>query len=118
MNAPPIATTSRTVRVELGTRTIFNILGPLSNPANVRLHLIGVFSKTLLEPLERMRGFPGVSWHVISGNHDFHRGNGLWDRARALGLPSNVHLHLAPEAAPLGDGAVLLPAPLKPKGHK
>ena len=39
------------VRVELGTRTIFNILGPLSNPANVRLHLIGVFSKGQLEPL-------------------------------------------------------------------
>ena len=38
-------------RVELGTRTIFNILGPLSNPANVKLQLVGVFSRTLLEPL-------------------------------------------------------------------
>lgn len=73
--------------------------------------------KTLLEPIERMRNVPAVSWHIIPGNHDYHRGNGLWDRARALGLPSNVHLHLAPEAAPLGDGAVLLPAPLRRKSE-
>jgi len=39
------------VRVELGTRTIFNILGPLSNPANVKRQLVGVFSRSLLEPL-------------------------------------------------------------------
>jgi anthranilate phosphoribosyltransferase len=38
-------------RVELGTRTIFNILGPLSNPANVRRQVIGVFSQALLEPM-------------------------------------------------------------------
>ncbi|WP_161957090.1 metallophosphoesterase family protein [Aestuariivirga litoralis] len=73
--------------------------------------------KTLLEPLERMRNFPGVAWHVIPGNHDYHRGNGLWDRARALGLPGNVHLHLTPEAAALGDDAVLLPAPLRRKSE-
>lgn len=69
--------------------------------------------KTLLEPLERMRNFPAVSWHVIPGNHDYHRGNGLWDRARMLGLPPNVHLHLTPEVAALGEDAVLLPAPLR-----
>ncbi len=73
--------------------------------------------KTLLEPMERMRSFAAVSWHVISGNHDFHRGNGLWDRARAEGLPPNVHLHLAPEPAPLGEEAVLLPAPLRRKSE-
>ena len=38
-------------RVELGTRTIFNILGPLSNPANVKYQVIGVFSQALLEPM-------------------------------------------------------------------
>lgn len=69
--------------------------------------------KTLLEPLERMRSFPAISWHVISGNHDFHRGNGLWDRARELGLPPNVFLHLSPEPALIGEEAVLLPAPLR-----
>jgi len=38
-------------RVELGTRTIFNLLGPLSNPAGVNRQLIGVFSAAWLEPM-------------------------------------------------------------------
>lgn len=38
-------------RVELGTRTIFNLLGPLSNPAGVKRQVVGVFSKAWLEPL-------------------------------------------------------------------
>jgi anthranilate phosphoribosyltransferase len=39
------------IRVELGTRTLFNLLGPLSNPAAVRRQLLGVFSESWLEPL-------------------------------------------------------------------
>jgi anthranilate phosphoribosyltransferase len=42
------------VRVELGTRTIFNLLGPLSNPAGVKKQLIGAFSETWLEPMVRV----------------------------------------------------------------
>jgi anthranilate phosphoribosyltransferase len=38
-------------RVELGTRTIFNLIGPCSNPAGVRRQLLGVFSPDWLEPL-------------------------------------------------------------------
>lgn len=38
-------------RVELGTRTIFNLLGPLSNPAGVKRQVTGVFSKAWVEPL-------------------------------------------------------------------
>jgi anthranilate phosphoribosyltransferase len=38
-------------RVELGTRTIFNLLGPLSNPAKVKRQLIGVFAPQWIEPL-------------------------------------------------------------------
>lgn len=38
-------------RIELGTRTIFNILGPLANPASVKRQLLGVFSEHWLEPL-------------------------------------------------------------------
>ncbi|MBB4302302.1 anthranilate phosphoribosyltransferase [Rhodobium orientis] len=38
-------------RVELGTRTIFNLLGPLSNPAGVKRQMTGVFSEGWVEPL-------------------------------------------------------------------
>jgi anthranilate phosphoribosyltransferase len=38
-------------RVELGTRTIFNLLGPLSNPAGVKRQLMGVFAANFIAPL-------------------------------------------------------------------
>jgi anthranilate phosphoribosyltransferase len=38
-------------RVELGTRTIFNLLGPLCNPAGVKRYMLGVFSREWIEPL-------------------------------------------------------------------
>ena len=41
-------------RVELGTRTIFNLLGPLSNPARVKRQLIGVFAEEWIEPLAQV----------------------------------------------------------------
>ncbi|MEM8980660.1 MAG: anthranilate phosphoribosyltransferase [Pseudomonadota bacterium] len=39
------------VRAELGTRTIFNILGPLTNPAGVKRQLTGAFSRDLIRPM-------------------------------------------------------------------
>ena len=45
-------------RVELGTRTIFNLMGPLSNPAGARRQLLGVFAQAWIEPLAEGAGLP------------------------------------------------------------
>ncbi len=42
------------VRRDLGIRTVFNLLGPLTNPAGANRQLIGVYSKTLVEPIARV----------------------------------------------------------------
>ncbi len=41
-------------RVEIGTRTIFNLLGPLSNPAGVKRQMIGAFSRQWIEPMAQV----------------------------------------------------------------
>jgi anthranilate phosphoribosyltransferase len=56
-------------RVELATRTVFNILGPLSNPAGVNRLLVGVFAKEWVEPMAQVLGKLGAekAW-VIHGS--------------------------------------------------
>jgi anthranilate phosphoribosyltransferase len=55
-------------RVELGTRTIFNLLGPLSNPAGVKRQIVGVFSAAWLEPIaEVLRNFGSERVWVTHG---------------------------------------------------
>jgi len=39
------------VRRELGTRTVFNVLGPLTNPAQARAQVVGVYSRSLVRPI-------------------------------------------------------------------
>ena len=69
--------------------------------------------RSLNQPLERMRNFAEIQWHLLPGNHDPHRPNGLWDQLLQKGLPNNVNVHITPEPADLQDaGFVLLPAPL------
>jgi anthranilate phosphoribosyltransferase len=73
-------------RVELGTRTIFNLLGPLSNPAGVRRQLIGVFSAAWLEPMAQVLRNLGSERVWIT-----HGGDGL-DEMTTTGPTSVVEL--------------------------
>ena len=56
--------------VELGTRTVFNLLGPLCNPASVKRYMLGVFAREWVEPIAecagiaRRRGGLGRAWQL------------------------------------------------------
>lgn len=57
------------VRRELGIRTVFNVLGPLSNPAGAKLQLMGVYDEALVEPLAKVLLNLGVkNAMVVYGN--------------------------------------------------
>lgn len=58
------------VRKELGVRTIFNILGPLANPAGANLQLLGVYDENLVEPLASVLNNLGVKRAMVVHGHD------------------------------------------------
>lgn len=58
------------VRKDLGIRTIFNILGPLANPAGANLQLLGVYDEALVEPLARVLANLGVKRGMVVHGHD------------------------------------------------
>ena len=53
------------VRKELGIRTVFNILGPLSNPAGANIELMGVYDESLVEPLAKVMQNLGVKRGMV-----------------------------------------------------
>jgi anthranilate phosphoribosyltransferase len=56
-------------RVELATRTIFNLLGPLSNPAGVKRQMVGVFSRHWVQPLAQvLKNLGSESVWVVHGS--------------------------------------------------
>ncbi|MDR0489616.1 MAG: anthranilate phosphoribosyltransferase, partial [Propionibacteriaceae bacterium] len=58
------------VRRELGIRTIFNILGPLVNPAGANIELLGVYDEDLVEPLAKVLHNLGVENAMVVYGHD------------------------------------------------
>ena len=58
------------VRKELGVRTIFNILGPLSSPANANYQLLGVYDENLVKPLARVLKNLGLKKAMVVHGHD------------------------------------------------
>ena len=74
-------------RMELATRTIFNILGPLSNPAGVSRLMVGVFAREWVEPLAQVLGKLGAekAWVV-------HGSDGL-DELTTTGVTYVAELH-------------------------
>lgn len=58
------------IRRELGVRTIFNILGPLANPAGATYQLLGVYDEALVEPLARVLSNLGVKRAMVVHGHD------------------------------------------------
>ena len=53
------------IRKELGIRTVFNILGPLTNPASPSMQLLGVYDRSLVEPLARVLTSLGVKRGMV-----------------------------------------------------
>lgn len=58
------------VRRELGIRTVFNVLGPLTNPAFVRRQVLGVFSERLVETVARVLAALGVEHALVVHSRD------------------------------------------------
>lgn len=58
------------VRRELGIRTVFNLLGPLSNPAGANMEVMGVYDEALVEPLARVMANLGVKSGMVVYGRD------------------------------------------------
>ncbi|MFG1428105.1 anthranilate phosphoribosyltransferase [Roseixanthobacter glucoisosaccharinicivorans] len=104
-------------RVEMGTRTIFNLLGPLSNPAGVKRQMVGVYAKSWIVPLaEVLRTLGSQRAWVVNGSDGLdeitlsgvtHVASLEDDRIHTFEIaPEDVGLRcVAPEALKGGDAA-------------
>jgi len=102
MHHPAIAHVMPT-RAELGTRTIFNILGPLTNPAGVKRQLTGAFSRDLIRPMAETLGQLGseAAWlvHGSDGTDELTITGVTWVAALENGIITELEVH--PEEAGL-----------------
>ena len=103
MHHPAMAHVGPT-RAELGTRTIFNILGPLTNPADVKRQLTGAFSRDMIRPMAETLGRLGSerAWlvHGSDGTDELSIAGVSW--IAALNTDGSITEHeLHPEDAGL-----------------
>lgn len=102
MHHPAIAHVMPT-RAELGTRTIFNILGPLTNPAGVKRQLTGAFSRDLIRPMAETLADLGSdkAWlvHGSDGTDELTITGVSWVAGLDAGKVSDFEIH--PEDAGL-----------------
>ena len=93
------------VRAELGTRTIFNILGPLTNPASVKRQLTGAFSRDLIRPMAETLAQLGSdrAWlvHGSDGTDELTITGISWVAALEDGEVKEVELHPEDAGLPL-----------------
>ncbi len=90
-------------RTELGTRTIFNILGPLTNPAGVKRQLTGAYRRDLIRPMAETLGQLGSdkAWlvHGSDGTDELTITGVSWVSALENGVVTDFEVH--PEEAGL-----------------
>ncbi len=87
-------------RAELGTRTIFNILGPLTNPAGVKRQLTGAFSRALIRPMaETLQTLGSEAAWLVHGSGRHRRAGHLRRRAgwRRWRMARSRELEVHPE---------------------
>ena len=86
-------------RVELGTRTIFNLLGPLSNPAGVKRQMVGVFAPEWVEPVAETLKALGTerAWVVHGDGFDEITTTGETQCRRACRTARSAAFTLTPE---------------------
>ena len=93
------------VRAELGTRTLFNILGPLTNPAGVKRQLTGAFSAALIRPMaETLRALGSEkAWLVHGGDGSDELAISAVSKVAALenGVIREFELHPAEAGLPI-----------------
>ncbi|WP_127900847.1 anthranilate phosphoribosyltransferase [Solirhodobacter olei] len=91
------------VRAELGTRTLFNILGPLTNPAGVKRQLTGAFSAALLRPMAEVLATLGSerAWLVHGGDGTDELSIAAPSKVAALDAGKITEFEITPEDAGL-----------------
>lgn len=107
-------------RQELGTRTIFNILGPLTNPAGVKRQLTGAYSRDVIRPMAETLAVLGSekAWlvHGSDGTDELSIAGVSWVAALADGKVVDQEVHPEDAGLPVHDFADILGGTPKENG--